>query len=92
MPRIIEAVQLRDPIRHGDEEILSLTLTTPSLGQLIELDQATGDMAKTIATIVVCSGQPRSVISQLMPWDSQRVGAAVARVMGEADGSDGETA
>ncbi len=91
MPRLTEVVHLRDPIRHGDQEIHELTLTTPALGELIALDEAAGDMAKTVQTLTICAGLPRSVIMQLMPWDMRKAGAALGRVMGESSEADGES-
>lgn len=84
MPRLTELVKLTDPLRHGDQEIHELTLTTPDMGGLMEIDEHTGDMAKTIASVAVCSGLPPSVIKQMLPWDMQRVGVALGRVMGES--------
>lgn len=89
MPRLTEVVHLRDPIKHGDEDIAELTLTTPNLGELIKLDDAPGDMAKTLATLSICARLPPSVINQLMPWDMRKAGAALGRVMGESNDPTG---
>jgi Phage tail assembly chaperone proteins, E, or 41 or 14 len=76
-------VPLRKPILHGDEVITEIILREPSLGDLMALDDAKGDMSEVLWTIVACTGLPPSVVKQLKARDVAKVGEAAGGLMGE---------
>jgi hypothetical protein len=88
-PRIV--VALRTPITHGDEIITEIVMTEPTLGGLMEGDNATGNMAKVVATICACSGLPPSVVKQLRARDVKAIEEAAETIMGEEFPVTGET-
>jgi hypothetical protein len=83
-------ITLNVPITHGDEVLTELVLTEPSAEGLMAMDQANGDMAKTIATICACTALPPSVIKQLRARDLRQIGDKVAELMGEESPATGE--
>ena len=76
-------IVLDDPIKHGEQTLTELTLRSPTIGELMMLDDAKGEVGKTIYTICACSGLPPSVISQLYVWDSAKIGEVAEELMGE---------
>ena len=84
-------IPLKVAIVHGDETLTELTLTEPSLGSLMELDKATGDMAQVLGTIVACTQLPPSVVRQLRARDMRTIGEAATKLLGESGSADGES-
>ena len=84
-PRVLRiVVPLVAPITHGDEVLTELELTEPDLGDMMKLDEATGDMTETLYTICACAKLPPSVIKQLKLRDVKTIGEAAAKMLGEA--------
>ena len=82
-------IALQVPIVHGDDVLTELTLVEPSVGDLISLDDATGDIQRSMLTIVACTGLPPSVIKQIKLRDLQTIGEAAQKMMGEASRATG---
>lgn len=82
-------VQLKVALEHGGDIIEELTLTEPTLGGMMEMDKATGEMGQTMAAIIACTQLPPSVVKQLRMRDLKAVGEAAKAIMGESQETTG---
>jgi len=65
-------LQLSKPISIGEQNYESITLTEPTVGQLIEAGKATGPLAQ-IAKLINLNGKvPESVVNKMLQRDFQK--------------------
>lgn len=73
-----QTITLKKPIEFGSDVISEITLTRPTLGEMMPLDDAKGPMSQLHAMIVICGDQPKPVIDLVDPDDFQQLSDAVA--------------
>lgn len=85
-------VFLRYPVVHHDKEITQLTLRSMvTVADLESMDNAKGEVKKTIALISELSGVSVAAIRKLASIDYAEIQGVVSEIMGKEPGGIGKT-
>jgi hypothetical protein len=76
MVNVIE-VELKMPIEAHGEEITTLKLRRPNFGDMMQMDNAKGEMAKFAKLIEVCGNIPPSSVKKIDVEDVNRIAEAI---------------
>jgi len=70
-------LQLTMPVKDGNDEVTSLTFRRPTAADLAAMDEAKGEVAKTIRSVSRATRMPVKVIEKLDGYDFLQAGAVV---------------
>lgn len=82
-------LNLRHPVKLGDETITSLELRRPTAGDLRVMDERKGDISKQIALTARLTALPEKTIEQLDAADFVELGEVLAGLLGKSPATGG---
>lgn len=77
----VQKVTLGRPIEFGEEVISELVFEEPTIGGLEELDRCTGDVARLIKLVSICTGLTPPQVKMIRAGDLEKVKAALGKLM-----------